>query len=159
VIEPLFAEDLVVVAHAGHPLADQGQLSLAEVATHRLLLPPTGAALRRVLDRAAGTLGVHLRAQAEIDGVRLLASLAADGHGAAIVPATAVPQSATGRFGVVSVPELPPRVVALAHQRRPAPSAPTRALFEVLREAIGVQARRQTGVHVGTSAFPLSRAI
>ena len=159
VIEPLFAEDLVVVAHAEHPLASQGQLPLADVASHRLLLPPTGSALRRVLDRAAGTLGVQLRAQAEIDGVRLLASLAADGHGAAIVPATAVPQSATGRFGVVRVPELPPRVVALAHHRRPAPSAPTRALFDVLRDVIAVQARRQPGVRIGTSAFPLSRAI
>ncbi len=159
VIEPLFAEDLVLVAHAEHPLAGRGELALAEVATHRLLLPPAGAALRRVLDRAAGSVGVQLRAQAEIDGVRLLSSLAADGHGAAIVPATAVPHSDTGRFGVVRVPELPPRVVALAHQRRPAPSAPTRALFEVLREVVGEQARQQPGVRVGTSAFPLSRAI
>jgi molybdate transport repressor ModE-like protein len=159
VIEPLFAEDLVVVAHAEHPLAGLGELPLAEVATHRLLLPPAGSALRRVLDRAAGIVGAQLRAQAEIDGVRLLASLAADGHGAAIVPATAVPQSATGRFGVVRVPELPPRVVALAHQRRPAPSAPTRALFDVLRDVVAVQARQQPGVRSGTGAFPLSRAI
>ena len=159
VIEPLFAEDLVVVAHAEHPLAQHGELPLAEVASHRLFLPPAGSALRRVLDRAAGVVGVQLRAEAEIDGVRLLASLAADGHGAAIVPATAVPQSATSRFGVVQVPELPPRVVALAHQRRPAPSAPTRALFEVLRDVIAEQARQQRGVRVGTRAFPLSRAI
>ena len=41
---------------------------------------------------------------------------------------------ATGRFAVVRVPELPPRVVALAYQRRPAPGAPTRALFDVLRD-------------------------
>ncbi len=159
VIEPLFAEDLVVVAHAEHALATHAELPLAEVAAHRLLLPPAGSALRRVLDRASRSVGVQLRAQAEIDGVRLLASLAADGHGAAIVPATAVPQSATGRFGVVRVPELPPRVVALAHQRRPAPSGPTRALFEVLRDIIAVQAREQPGVRVGTTAFPLSRAI
>ena len=129
-------------------------MPLAEVAAHRLLLPPAGAALRRVLDRAAGTVGVQLRAQAEIDGVRLLASLAADGHGAAIVPATAVPQAATGRFGVVRVPELPPRVVALAHQRRPAPSAPTRALFDVLRDVVGDRARQQPGVRVGAERVP-----
>ena len=97
---------------------------------------------------------MQLRAQAEIDGVRLLASLAADGHGAAIVPATAVPHSATGRFGVVRVPELPPPVVALAHQRRPAPSAPTRALFEVLRDVVGDRARQQPGVRVGAERVP-----
>ena len=155
-IEPLFAEDLVVVAPPDHPLATTDELSLAAVAEHRLLLPPTGAALRRVLDRAAGGAGVQLRAAAEIDGVRLLASLAADGHGAAIVPATAVSPDATDRFVVVRVPELPPRVVALAHPRRPAPSAPTRALFEVLREVIGGGAG-QPGIRVGAAAFPLSR--
>ena len=120
VIEPLFAEDLVVVAHAEHPLAG------ARRAAARRGRRRTACCCRRPARRCAGcstgppaTVGVQLRAQAEIDGVRLLASLAADGHGAAIVPATAVPQSATGRFGVVRVPELPPRVVALAHQRRP----------------------------------------
>ena len=111
-----------------------------------------------MLDRAAGTVGAQLRAQAEIDGVRLLASLAADGHGAAIVPATAVSPYATGRFAVVRVPELPPRVVALAYQRRPAPGAPTRALFDVLREVIST-GDGQPGVRVGSAAFPLSRAV
>ncbi len=158
-LEPLFAEDLVVVAPAAHPLASSGELSLAEVAVYPLLLPPTGSALRRVLDRASGTVGVRLRAQAEIDGVRLLASLAADGHGPAIVPATAVPPDIEGRLGVVRVPELPPRVVALAHQRRPAPSAPSRAVFDVVRDVVAEQAVRQPGVRVGSRAFPLSRAV
>jgi molybdate transport repressor ModE-like protein len=159
VIEPLFAEDLVVVAHSEHPLAHHDQLGLAEVAAHRLLLPPAGSALRRVLDRAAGSVGAQLRAQAEIDGVRLLASLASDGHGAAIVPATAVSPYATGRFRVVRVPELPPRVVALAYQRRPTPSAPTRALFDVLRDVLAERVVEQPGIRAGSAAFPLSRAI
>jgi DNA-binding transcriptional LysR family regulator len=158
VIEPLFAEDLVVVAHSEHPLATAAERPLAEVAAHRLLLPPPGSALRRVLDRAASTVGAQLRAQAEIDGVRLLASLAADGHGAAIVPATAVSSTTTGHFAVVRVPELPPRVVALAYQRRPAPGAPTRALFDVVRDVIST-GDGQPGVRVGSAAFPLSRAV
>ena len=110
-IEPLFAKDLLLVTHGDHPLAGRGEMPLAELATHRLLLPPAGSALRRVLDRAARSVGVQLHAQAEIDGVRLLATLAVDGHGAAIVPATAsrpAPASAGNR------PELPPPVVALA---------------------------------------------
>ena len=120
-IEPLFAEDLAA-RRSGRitrsAVADE--ISLAELAAHRLLLPPPGSALRRVLDRAAGSVGVQLEAQAEIDGVRLLATLAVDGHGAAIVPATAVPQTAARRHPACTVPELPPRVVALAYHRRPA---------------------------------------
>jgi len=159
IIEPLFAEELVLVAHRDHPLGGRREVAVTELAHHRLLLPPTGSALRRVLDRAAGSLGVHLRAQAEIDGVRLLATLALDGHGAAIVPATAVPGRSPHREGAASVPGLPPRVVALAYPRRPAPGAPTRALFEVMREVLATLAEDQPGVRLGSAAFPLSRAM
>ena len=41
------------------------------------------------------------------DGVRLLASLAFDGYGAAIVPATAAPKQIEGDFKRILVPELP----------------------------------------------------
>jgi hypothetical protein len=60
---------------------------------------------------------------------------------------------------VIRVPELPPRVVALAHPRRPAPNAPTRALFEVLRCVISTRGTEQPGVRLGSEAFPLSRNI
>jgi DNA-binding transcriptional LysR family regulator len=159
IIEPLFAEDLLLVAHCDHPLAGRGELPLAELAGYRLLLPPTGSALRRILDRAASSVGVQLNAQTEIDGVRLLATLALDGHGAAIVPATAVSHGTVGNFGRVRVPELPPRVVALAYQRRPPPGAAARALFEVLRDVLATRAHDQPGVRLGSEAFPLSRPL
>jgi molybdate transport repressor ModE-like protein len=157
-IEPLFAEDLVLVTSDGHALAGRDQIPLSELAAHDLLLPPSGSALRRVLDRAAASVGVQLHAQAEIDGVRLLASLAVDGHGTAILPATAVRRHASG-FSVIRVPELPPRVVALAYQRRPAPNPATRALFEVLRSVTSTRATDQPGVRLGSDAFPLSRSM
>jgi LysR family transcriptional regulator, hydrogen peroxide-inducible genes activator len=158
-IEPLFAEDLLLITPADHALGGRDEISLTELAEHRLLLPPSGSALRRVLDRAAAAVGVQLHAQAEIDGVRLLASLAMDGHGTAIVPATAVSRGVDGDCACVRVPDLPPRVVALAYQRRPAPSAPARALFEVLRAVVSTRATDQAGVRLGTAAFPLSRAV
>jgi DNA-binding transcriptional LysR family regulator len=154
IIEPLFAEDLLLLAHTEHPLAAREVLALAELDDVPLLLPPAGAALRRVLDRAAGNAGITLRAQAEIDGVRLLASLAFDGYGAAIVPATAVPRWFKGDFVRVSVPELPRRVVAWARRRRPGPSAATQAVHDVLKETISTRAARQPGVHLETSALP-----
>lgn len=156
-IEPLFAEELLLLTGEGHPLARRRDLHLAELAGHRLLLPPVGSALRRVLDRAAVSVGVQLEAEAEIDGVRLLASLAVDGGGAAIVPATAVPQGADRPFTTVHVPELPPRVVALTSHRRPPPSGAVQALFDVVRAVLPARALEQPGVRLGSEAFPLLR--
>lgn len=111
-----------------------------------------------MLDRAAGAAGVSLQAAAEIDGVRLLATLAHDGHGAAIVPATAASRQFLGDHPPARVPGLPPRVVALAYPRRPSPSAATRVLFDVLHETILTLAEDQPGVRLGSAAFPLNRA-
>mgnify|MGYP003340721079 CR=1 FL=1 len=93
----------------------------------------------------------------EIDGVRLLASLAFEGFGAAIVPATAVPRWLTGEFRRITVPEMPRRVVGWAQRRRPAPGVATRALHEVMREVIAIQGASQPGVHVGPDALSLGR--
>lgn len=154
-VTPLFAEDLVVLAHTRHPLAQHESIGLAELAAMPLLLPPTGTVMRRVIDRAAIAVGSQLVAQAEIDGVRLLASLAFEGYGASIVPSTAIPRWLKGDFRRITVPELPRRVVGWVQRRRPAPSAPTRALGEVLRDVIDKQGPKQPGVHVGTDAFPM----
>jgi DNA-binding transcriptional LysR family regulator len=116
-----------------------------------------GSALRKVLERAAVNADITLRAQAEIDGVRLLASLAFDGFGAAIVPATAVPTWLKGSFVRISVPELPRRVVAFVRRRRPSPSAPTAAALEILQSLIQQNGHKQPGVHPGTSAIAPAR--
>ena len=159
VAEPLFAEDLVLLVHTRHHLAEHDILPITALAGEPLMLPPLGAALRRVIDRAASAAGVELLPQVEIDGVRLLTSLAFEGYGAAIVPATSVPRWLKGDFKRVAVPELPRRVVAWVQRGRPKPGAPTRALQAVLREVIAIQGQKQPGVHVGADAFPLGRSV
>ncbi len=159
VVEPLFAEDLLLLVHESHPLADRKTMSLAELESTPLLLPPKGAALRRVLDRAAASTGVKLQPQAEIDGVRLLASLVFDGYGASIVPATAVPRRLSGGFVRIGVNELPQRVVAWVRRRRPAPSAATTAVNSIVHDLMADHAAEQPGVHLGTDAFPLARSV
>ncbi|HSH11609.1 MAG TPA: LysR family transcriptional regulator [Ilumatobacter sp.] len=154
VVEPLFAEDLLLLVHGSHRLAERETMSLEELEEVPLLLPPKGAALRRVLDRAAAGANVTLRAQAEIDGVRLLASLAFDGFGAAIVPATAAPRQLDGDFRRILVPELPRRVVAWVRRRRPAPSAATSAVAAILIEVVALHAHDQPGVHLALDAAP-----
>jgi len=157
-VEPLFAEDLFLLVPSRHPLIQRldgrDTMGLPELHEVPLLLPPKGTALRRVLDRAAAASGVTLRAQAEIDGVNLLSSLAIDGFGAAIAPATAIPRDLGGGFLRVNVAELPRRVVALIRRRRPAASAATSAVAELLDEVIAAHAHEQPGVHIGPTAFP-----
>ena len=111
-----------------------------------------------MLDRAAGSVDVTLRAQAEIDGVRLLASLAFDGYGAAIVPATAAPKQIDNLCHRITVPELPRRVVAWARRRRPAPSAATVAVADVLADVVRTHGIVQPGVHLGSDTFPLQKS-
>lgn len=158
VIEPLFAEDLLLLAADGHPLATRNTIPFAELDNVPLLLPPPGAALRRVLERAATNAGITLRAQAEVDGVRLLASLAFEGFGAAIVPATAIPTWLEGSFQRITVPELPRRVVAFARRRRPSASAPTTAALDTLRAVARSHGATLPGVHPDAAAIPTGRS-
>ena len=108
-----------------------------------------------MLDRAAASVDVTLRAQAEIDGVRLLASLAFDGYGAAIVPATAAPKQIEGDFRRILVPSFPAAsspgcgVAGPGRARRP------RRWREALVEVVRTHADDQPGVHLGTDLLPL----
>ena len=159
VVDPLFAEDLILLVPGRHHLSsvEGSQISLADLAGEPLLLPPRSAGLRRVLDRAASQAGVALVPQAEIDGVRMLASLAFEGFGAAIVPATAVPRWLKGDFTRVTVPELPRRVVGWVERRRPRPNRPTLAAAQVAKRLVQERGGRQPGLYVGPEAFPLAR--
>lgn len=158
VVDPLFAEDLVLLVGRDHRLAGADSAPITELHDEPLLLPPTGSAMRKLLDRAAGANDVTLRAHAEIDGGRLLAALALDGFGAAIVPATAVPTTLPDSFRRLNVPQLPRRVVASIRRRRPSPSAPTHVALETLRTVISEQGVPQPGVHPGTSALTSGRS-
>ena len=142
----LFSEDLLLLIHSNHHWANKESITLAELATEPLLLPPRNTSMRRVIDRAAGAQRLALTAQAEIDGVRLLASLAFEGFGAAIVPATAIPGWLKGEYARVAIPELPPRIVGWASRKRPLPNKPTRATLEITKAVIAKSGGRQPGV-------------
>ncbi len=157
-VRPLFAEDMLLIAPNKHELASRDTISLAELAEHPILLPPRSTAFRRIVDRAAANKGVALQSQAEIDGVRLLASMAFEGFGAAIVPASAIPGWLKAEVTRVAVPELPRRVVGWAQRRKPQPNRATLAALEVALDVVARSGPRQPGVHVGKGAFPLTRA-
>ena len=145
--EALFEEDRIVIAPDQHPLAQLTRVSIADLAAYELLLGPPGTAFRDELDAEATRAGVVLRPQAEVDGLRLIATLAFQGYGAAIVPATAAPRWLEGKWKRVSVDGLPRRHVGLAQRRRGRLSTPVRALRESLLEVVQNQGPAMEGVH------------
>jgi molybdate transport repressor ModE-like protein len=151
----LFSEELVLLVNNKHQWSKLETISLEQLATQPLLLAPRNTALRRIIDRAAGAQRLAFTPQAEIDGVRLLTSLAFEGFGPAIVPATAIPAWITGDFTRVSIPQLPRRVVGWASRKRPVPNKPTRAALEIAKQVVAKTGDRQPGVNTSLTTTPL----
>jgi len=148
VAEPLFDEELVLIAPTSSPLADRKRIHIADLDGVELLLPAPGTNLRHELDRAADAAGFTLRAKAELDGVRLLASLCFMGWACGIVPASAVPAGLDGPWRAVGVDGLPLRQIGLATRGRGLPSAPTKAVAAVLVESVMDGAHEEPGIHL-----------
>jgi DNA-binding transcriptional LysR family regulator len=146
--EPLFEEELALVVPVDDdPLKGQTRIALEELARFGLILPAPGTQLRTEIDSAVKPAGVRLRALAEMDGVRLLASLVFEGCGPAILPATAVSPSLRRRFRLVAVDELPRRRVGLAVRTRALPSAPVRAVADTLKNLFASSDELPDGLH------------
>ncbi len=148
----LFEEDRVLVAPTGHPLAGHRRVTLADIAEHEILLPPPGTAFRDEIDTDADRARVTLQAKAEVDGLRLLASLAFQGFAPAIVPASAIPSAFEGAWSRVEIDELHRRLVGLALPRRATPSAPTRVVIEALADVIQTHGPNIEGVRIESSS-------
>ena len=141
----LFDEDLVLLVPRSHPLAEESSLPLERLSELELLLPAPGTALRAEIDSAVAR--VELRPAMELDGVRLIASLAFDGYGPALVPATAVPGHLRESFAVVRIEGLPRRRVGVAQRRRGLLSAPARAVIDVLDVVVHDALSMPEGIH------------
>jgi len=147
----LFDEDRVLVAPAGHPLHDRDRLTLADLDDEPILLEPRGTNFRDLIEAQAAAEGVTLVTQAEVDGMRLLASLAFQGFGAALLPASAAPGFIGGDWKRIPVDGVVGRSVGIARRRKGLLSAPARALRDVLLQIVAVHAAQQPGVHVSPS--------
>ena len=145
VTESLFVEHLVVVVPRAHPLNAFDEVDPSELSAHRLLLPPRGTAFRDELDAATRKVGVELQAAAEVDGVRLLATLAFEGFGAAILPASAAQRRSSAEWRRIPVSGFTPREVGLATERRALQSRATRAVRSIVTDV----ARRRAVDFVG----------
>lgn len=143
VASPLFNEELVLVTKADEPLASRRAVNMGDLAELPLLLPAPDTAYRDEIDNAARLAGVTLQPRAELDGLRLIASLTWQGYGPAILPASGAAGMAAG-YVRIPVADLPPRRVGTI-VRRGRPSAPTRAVLDVLRSIVAELPARGSG--------------
>lgn len=148
VLRPLFEESNELIAPDDHPLvALQRQPTLADVAEHELLLAAPGTAFRLQIDEVFAAVGLEVRPKVEIDGLRLLASLAFQGFGATILPATAAPLWITGPWRRLPMPGLGRRSVGLATRKRGLPSAAAEAAASLISEVIESHASPTAGIY------------
>lgn len=147
IVESLFDEDRLLVAPGGHHLYGRKSLKLKDLDGEPLLLEPTGTAFRDHLDAQCAAEGVRLIARAEIDGMRLLASLAFQGFGAAILPASAAPGWIGGDWMRIPVEGLEGRSVGMATRKRGLLSTPAKAVREVVHDVITNEGPSQPGIH------------
>jgi len=145
-VEALFEEEPVLVAPNGHPLAKYDSLTPDILAEFPLLLNPPGVPFRDGIDKDLASHGIKLTSKAEVDGMRLLASLATDGFGAAILPATAAQGS--GKWKRIQLEGFTRRVVGLATNKRVPLSATTRVVRDVLRNMIRDHGSDQNGIYL-----------
>ncbi|NNE72090.1 MAG: LysR family transcriptional regulator [Acidimicrobiales bacterium] len=148
VTEPLFEEDRIVIAPSGHPWAKKTSVDISDLGAHPLLCTPPGTAFRDLVDAEVRQAGSAITPLAEIDGMRLLATMAFQGFGPALVPASAAPVWLTGDWSRVRVDGLSRREVGFARPSRTTPSAPTRAVHDVLTELTESEAAGQPGLYL-----------
>jgi hypothetical protein len=106
---------LVGLVPASSPIG-RGPVALAELATHRLILPPMSNPLRAEIEARAALEGIELTVPIEVEGIRLIADLVASVGGASILPATAIAAELTG-VRQVAIEGMPPRRLALITAR------------------------------------------
>ncbi|MGF1599705.1 MAG: LysR family transcriptional regulator [Acidimicrobiales bacterium] len=146
---PLFHEDHIIVGPKDHPLArNEGVVELEALARYPLLLAAPGTPFRQEVEETFRAAGLRLRPKIEIDGMRLLASLAFQGYGVSIVPATAAPGWIGGPWTRIPVEGLSHRTVGVATRRRGMPTVAAQVAERVVRNIITSRAPSVPGLRL-----------
>ncbi len=85
-VQPIYREDLVPVAHRGHPLASRRRVSLHDLAEEGIIAYPSGSTTRRMIDGVFEAHRASVRARMEISSPEAMKRLAQAGLGVAILP-------------------------------------------------------------------------
>lgn len=144
----LFEEEKIIVAPAGHPIAKNESISVQDLSEYEMMMAAQGTFFRDSLDEELSSAGVEMKISAEVDGLRLLASLAFQGHAPAILPASAASGYPDNNLVLIRITGLLKRPVTLIRNKRMTPSLPSRATNEVIHEVVKEIGPKQPGIEV-----------
>ncbi|MFT4255747.1 MAG: LysR substrate-binding domain-containing protein [Pseudoxanthomonas sp.] len=144
-LQPLMEEELVLVQPRPPGLAEDpppGPLPLTDLAALPLVIPSRPNAIRTQVESELAALGLHPNVALEIDGVRAILELVADGLGNAVLTRHAVassirPSAYTTR--PIGTPPMKAQAWLATSAQRPA-TRTQQAALGLLREVVGRQA-------------------
>lgn len=136
--ETLFAEEVVVVVAAGHPLARRDRVDLAELGRHALALITREFSTRRLFDDRLRDAGIAAEIAVEMNDIDSLLEVVRLGTGATVLSRRAVADPAAQ--GLALVPIVGPgmtRTAALLWHRDAYRTAAALAFAAVIRDLAG----------------------
>ncbi|HEX6791831.1 MAG TPA: LysR substrate-binding domain-containing protein [Candidatus Krumholzibacteria bacterium] len=146
VVQPVYREDMVPVAHPAHPLAARRRVGLRDIAEEGIIAYPSGSTTRRMIDAVLESHGVSVRARMEISSPEAMKRLAQAGLGVSILPRPVV--AGEIRRGALKVIPLPgvrfEREIGMVHRGSESLSPAARTFLDMVERRFGTTRRERT---------------
>lgn len=118
----IISERLVAVVPAGHPLADQRQVTVRDLAAHPIVCMPPGTGLRAVFDQACAAQGLQPVIALQASAADAIADLATRGLAVGILSDSMAARH-RDRLRAVTIADLEtPTLLALVWKERHCPA-------------------------------------
>lgn len=130
-VTPWVTDDLRLVVPPGHPLEKRRRFQWSELEGEPLVLFEAGTAVRRVIEQALATYGVHAEIVMELRSIESIRQMVAQGIGSAFVSRFALPGEDAGLAPAEGVAELR-RDLAIVQRSDRAATPAARAFLDLM---------------------------
>ncbi len=134
----LYDEELVLVVPPGHPFAERSPISIADLASERLILFDRTSSYYELTQTFFLSLGVTPREVMELDNIEAAKKMVERRLGIALLPRTAVSGEIAAKtlsqVGVLDAPQVAQQIVAIRRRDQGKATGPVAAFLTLLRE-------------------------
>jgi DNA-binding transcriptional LysR family regulator len=135
----LYDEELVLVVPPGHPFADRSPISIADLASERLILFDRTSSYYELTQTFFLSLGVTPREVMELDNIEAAKKMVERRLGIALLPRTAVSGEIAAKtltqVGVLDAPQVAQQIVAIRRRDQGKATGPVAAFLALLGES------------------------